>query len=397
MEFFRDTKFNFMGARRFWIGISIVLVIGSLLGLFVHRRLNIGIDFAGGTQLTLRFAETPDVEQLRRLLDQAGIKDPQIQRFGEEELNEVLIKTPLMEEREEGSRGMVEEIFDDAFNTEAGGRLDLNKRGADSVASLLLEVDPDAQLALGRAEARAHYDQVAEAILEVRREDGLIGSWSELEGVEGVSEAALAALEERSYLGSYAILGAENVGPQIGAELRNKGLWAVALSLIGMMIYIWLRFELRFGIGAVVASIHDVLITLGLYAYFDYEFNLTTIAAFLTVVGYSVNDTVVIFDRVRENMRRTRRESLENLLNLSINQTLSRTVLTSGTTLLAVTTLFVFGGEVIRGFAFVIMAGVIVGTYSSVFIASPWVLLWERLFGREARASRKSTRTAHAS
>jgi preprotein translocase subunit SecF len=211
-----------------------------------------------------------------------------------------------------------------------------------------------------------------------------------------VSPAARDLLEERAYLGRYAILGAENVGPQIGSELRSKGLWAVGLSLLGMMIYIWLRFELRFGIGAVVASLHDVLITLGLYAYVNYEFNLTTIAAFLTVVGYSVNDTVVIFDRVRENMRRTRRESLESLLNLSVNQTLSRTALTSGTTLLAVTTLYAFGGEVIRGFAFVIIVGVIVGTYSSVFVASPVVLWWERLFGREARAGRKSARTARA-
>jgi preprotein translocase subunit SecF len=396
MEFFRDTKFDFMGVRKYGIVLSVVLLVASILGLFVHQRLNIGIDFAGGTQLTFRFDEAPDVERLRQLLAEAGVTDPQIQRFGEEGLNEVLIKTPLIEGSEEGSRDLVEAAFDRAFNAERGDRLDLNRRGTDAVADLLLDSDPDAQLALGRLEARAHYEQVAEAILEPRREDGLIESWSELDGVVGVSPAARDLLEERAYLGRYAILGAENVGPQIGSELRSKGLWAVGLSLLGMMIYIWLRFELRFGIGAVVASLHDVLITLGLYAYVNYEFNLTTIAAFLTVVGYSVNDTVVIFDRVRENMRRTRRESLESLLNLSVNQTLSRTALTSGTTLLAVTTLYAFGGEVIRGFAFVIIVGVIVGTYSSVFVASPVVLWWERLFGREARAGRKSARTARA-
>ena len=145
-----------------------------------------------------------------------------------------------------------------------------------------------------------------------------------------------------------------------------------------MMGYIWWRFELRFGLGALAALVHDVIIALGLYVAFGYEFDVTSIAAFLTVVGYSVNDSVVIFDRVRENLRRSRRDGLVEVINHSLNQTLSRTLLTSGTTLLAVTTLFIFGGDVLRGFSFVLMIGVIVGTYSSIFIASPTVLLWER-------------------
>ncbi|MCP4654948.1 MAG: protein translocase subunit SecF, partial [bacterium] len=175
---------------------------------------------------------------------------------------------------------------------------------------------------------------------------------------------------------------------QIGSELTRKGILSVALSLVGMLLYIWYRFELRYGIGALVAVFHDFLITLGLFALVNYEFNLPTIAAFLTLVGYSVNDTVVIFDRVRENRRRDRRAPLVNIMNKSLNQTLSRTILTSGTTLMVVGCLFFLGGEVIRGFAFVLLVGIVVGTYSSIFVASPFALLWERFFGREAREQR---------
>ena len=164
--------------------------------------------------------------------------------------------------------------------------------------------------------------------------------------------------------------------------------------MIGMLIYIWFRFELRFGVGALVAVFHDVLITVGLYAFAGFEFNLTTIAAFLTLVGYSVNDTVVVFDRVRENLRRSRSRSLEDTMNLSINQTLSRTVLTSGTTLLVVGSILFLGGDVLRGFAFILTIGVIVGTYSSIYVASPFALLWESWFGRAARTRRREANAA---
>ena len=167
------------------------------------------------------------------------------------------------------------------------------------------------------------------------------------------------------------------------------------LSLIGMLVYIWVRFELRFGIGAIMACVHDVLVTLGLFALAGFEFNLTTIAAFLTLIGYSVNDTVVIFDRIRENMRKTRRKPLIEIMNESINQTLSRTILTGGSTLLVLGALLWLGGDVIRGFAFVMLVGILVGTYSSIYVASPFALLWEKWFGSggRARAGRAATDT----
>jgi preprotein translocase subunit SecF len=389
MELFRDTHIDFMKYRKFWIVVSIALVVVGIFSVFVHGKLNIGIDFAGGTQLTVQFDERPEVDRLRRVLTRAGI-DPQIQRFGEADANEVLIKTPTAEGTEEGSRDAVVRALDAEFNEGGGAPLDLNRDGTAEITALLMQRDPEGMIAseADREAAGAHYEGVAEAVLEARRETGLIASWEQVESAPGVSPAVAEVLRDDASLGSFSVIGVENVGPQMGRELRQKGILAVVLSLFGMLAYIWLRFELRFGVGALMASIHDVLVALGLFALFGYEFNLTTIAAFLTLIGYSVNDTVVIFDRVRENMHASPTEPLVGVMNRSLNETLSRTVLTSGTTLLAAGALFVLGGDVLRGFSFVLAIGVIVGTYSSIYIASPFALLWEQMFGGAARARR---------
>ena len=182
----------------------------------------------------------------------------------------------------------------------------------------------------------------------------------------------------------------EIVGPVIGQELRQKARNATIFALIAMLIYIGFRFEIIYGVGATIAVLHDVLLTMGLVSIFNFEITLNVIAAFLTLVGYSVNDTIVIFDRVRENRRLVRRQSLAEIINLSINQTLRRTVLTSGLTFLAVIPLYVVGGEVLRGFAFVLVAGIFIGTYSSIAIASPVVLSWRTLRNRPGGRRRKS-------
>jgi preprotein translocase subunit SecF len=185
-------------------------------------------------------------------------------------------------------------------------------------------------------------------------------------------------------------MSTEIVGPVVGQELRRKARNAVLLALLAMLIYIGIRFEFIYGFGATVAIIHDILLTLALVSMFNLEISLNIIAAFMTLVGYSVNDTIVIFDRVRENRRLVRRQSLYEIINLSINQTLRRTVLTSGLTLIVVLTLYILGGEVLRGFSFVMVAGVIVGTYSSVAIASPIVIWWTRFREKPATSKRKS-------
>jgi preprotein translocase subunit SecF len=386
MDLFRDSHIDFMKYRKFWIVISVALMVVGVFAIFVHGKLNIGIDFAGGTQLTLKFKDEPDVQEIRGLLGKVGMGDSTIQRFGEVSENEVIVKTAVVAGSEEGSREKVVEALQGRFNAGApAGAADLNRDGTGAITAALVSADPEGQRAGGEEAARAHYGAIAEAIFNTRRVDGLISSWDQVAATPGVSAAVVGSLKEHAYLGDYAVLGLENVGPQIGEELRTKGVLAVVLSLLGMMVYIWVRFELRFGIGAVMASLHDVLVCLGLFALFNFEFNLTTIAAFLTLVGYSVNDTVVIFDRVRENMNKNRRMPLVEVMNVSINQTLSRTILTSGTTLLAVVSLLVFGGDVLRGFAFVMTVGVIVGTYSSVYIASPFALLWEQFFPSDSR------------
>jgi len=202
-----------------------------------------------------------------------------------------------------------------------------------------------------------------------------------------LSELIKEKLTKQFGSGGFEIRRIESVGPKVGSELRQKGAWSVIAATIMMGVYIWLRFELRFGLGAVVALIHDVLVTIGALIVANYEFDLTIIAALLTVVGYSVNDTVIVCDRVRENMRKIRRESLESIINTSINETLSRTIITTGTANLVLLALFVLGGGVIRPFAFALLVGFFSGVYSTIFIASPVVLFFEK------RSIRKSTST----
>ena len=390
MEILRDTHFDFMKYRKFWIWISLIFVGLGIFSIFVHGRLNVGIDFAGGTQINLKLRDQPDIDRLRAVLDTAGLSDVQIQRFGTEDEHEVIVRTAILQGTEEGSRDLVVAALQREFGKGSTGKPDLNSVGADTLSGLLVRLDPDR---VGAAAARPHYEGVTQAILEARRQRGLFTSWEEVAKVPGVSPRTFQVLRRAAGLGDFAVVGVENVGPQIGAELRKKGFLAVAMSLVGMLVYIWFRFELRFGVGAIMACIHDVLVTLGLFALAGFEFNLTTIAAFLTLIGYSVNDTVVIFDRIRENMRKSRREPLIVLMNRSLNETLSRTILTGGSTLLALGALLWVGGDVIRGFAFVMFVGIIVGTYSSVYIASPFALLWEQIFGREGRIH---GRAAHA-
>jgi preprotein translocase subunit SecF len=393
MELLRDTNIDFMKYRRFWIILSLVLLAVGIYAVFGPHPLNMGIDFAGGTQITLSFREPPDVDRLRNLLEQVGLK-PQIQSFGKAEDNQVIIKTAVAKGTEEGSRDRIVSALSGAFNQGKSG-LDLNQAGIDALSQFLVQTNPD-RVAQGPEAVLTHYSGIAERILRERRQNGIFESWDRVAKIQGVSPAVTAALQQRTFLGEFAVLGSENVGPQVGKELRNQGFWAVVLSLLGMLAYIWFRFELRFGIGAIMASLHDVTVTLGLYTLLGFEYNLTTIAAFLTLIGYSVNDTVVIFDRIRENMRKSRRKPLMELLNESLNQTLSRTIITSGLTFLTVLSLLILGGDVLRGFAFIMTVGIIVGTYSTIYIAGPFAMLWESLFGPGGRWSRKKAAAAPA-
>jgi preprotein translocase subunit SecF len=396
MDLLRNTNIDFMKYRKVWVAISVATILAGLVGIFFLDKLNFGVDFAGGTQLTLRFHDRPNIEELRGLVDGAGFRESVIQRFGAESANEAMIRTPIIGGSEEGSAQKVKEALNQRYN---GGSAapDLNQIGAPTLADVLAGLNPDG--VTGDA-AQAHYAGVAESVMKVRKNLGIFSSWDEVARAEGLSPAALAVLKGSAQLGKFAVLSVENVGPQVGKELRRSGFLAVIGALLGMLVYIWLRFELRFGVGATMASLHDVLITLGLFAWFGFEFNLTSVAAFLTLIGYSVNDTVVTFDRVRENMRRGRSHDMVRVLNTAINQTLSRTLLTGGTVILASLALLIFGGEVIRGMAFIMTVGVVVGTYSSIYIASPFALYWEQWFGARGklrdRPAAPAARTARA-
>jgi len=236
---------------------------------------------------------------------------------------------------------------------------------------------------------------LADAIITFKNappRDGLISDFQELSSVPGVNAGAIATLRNDFSLSNFAIKHTSIVGPKVGKDLRQQALYVTLAGLGAMLIYIWFRFELSYGVAAVVATFHDVTITLGFFSLLNKEVTLTVIAALLTLVGYSMNDTIVVFDRIRENVRLNKRENFVDLVNRSINQTLSRTILTSGLTFLAVLSLFLFGGEVIHGFAFTLVVGVIVGTYSSIFIASPIVVYFQKrvLAGASAKSKNYS-------
>jgi preprotein translocase subunit SecF len=265
------------------------------------------------------------------------------------------------------------------------GKLDVNNSSKETLADALRPALLDAGVALTDQQVA----DVAQSIEDFRNKEkgGLLKSFDELSGVKDVTPQVIEALKKQCVLGPFTILSADVVGPKIGADLRRQAIEATLYALGGMLVYIWFRFEWIYGLAAVVAVFHDTLITLGLFSITNKEISLSVVAALLTLVGYSMNDTIVVFDRIRENLKILRREKLENLINISVNQTLSRTVLTSGLTLLTALSLWLFGGEVLNGFAFALVCGIVVGTYSSVFIASPILLLGQNIVERgKARA-----------
>lgn len=248
----------------------------------------------------------------------------------------------------------------------AGGMLVQVKFETDTTASAIK--DALAGIDMGHVSVQQFGDERNEFLLRTQ-----IAS-AEL---ENLAQQIDQVLEQTYGAGQVEIRRAEMVGPQVGKELRQKGLLAILYAMVGILIYITWRFEFRFAIGAIIALAHDVIITLGLFSIFGKEIDLPIIAAFLAIIGYSLNDTIIVYDRIRENMAKHAREGLPTVINSSINQTLSRTILTSGTTLLVVLALFVFGGGVIHNFAFALLVGIGVGTYSSIFVASPILIFWE--------------------
>jgi preprotein translocase subunit SecF len=373
MRIIGDTNIPFLSYRKIAIGFSMAIILAGVAYMVFGPGLNLGIDFVGGTQVTVKFRDAPDLDRIRKALTTISAATPEIQRFDEVEKHEILIRIENPGDLEGDFTKPILEALHQEYDSGLSGRFDLNTQGARDLAIRLGEADPEG-IRSDPESLREYYQPQAQAVLDYRKIHGMFLSIDEIGQVEGLSPEVVNYIEGMAGTGEFALLGAENVGPTVGSDLKKKAQLAILFSLLGMLGYIWLRFQLPYGIGAVAALFHDVLITLAALALSHREINLPTIAALLTLVGYSVNDTVVVFDRVRENLKLHRGEKLEKLMDDSINQTLSRTIITSGTTLMVVVTLYLFGGDVVNTFAFVLLIGIIVGTYSSVFIASPVAL-----------------------
>ena len=316
MEFFRDVNIDWMSKKWLFLGFSLIVTVSGLLSIFFWHGIPLGIDFKGGTIVTVKFNGPVHADEIRAAVEHAGIKDARIQSYDTPSKNEFIIA--------------------------------LEQKAANESALLA-----------GR-------------------------------------QAIVGALGESPLAGRFEILNVEVVGPQVGKQLRNQALWATLYSLAGMLVYLWFRFELIYGAAAVAAVLHDTLFTIGVFSLTNSELSLTVIAALLTLIGYSMNDTIVVFDRIRENLKMSRRESMYDLVNRSINQTLSRTILTSGLTFLTVAALYFFGGEVLHGFSFALVIGILIGTYSSIAVAAPMLVGYQNWRagkgGRQAESRRDKMR-----
>jgi len=300
VEFFRSVNVDWLGKKWYFLAFSMIFSVAGIISMGLHwsqigSPVPLGVDFRGGTQVQLKFEQTPNVNLVRQATEAAGIRDAKIQSFGTTGTNELLISLP--EQHDETSLDTGRERIVDALH--------------------------------------AHYNN------------------------------------------PFIVRNVQVVGPTVGRQLEKQAGLATLYSMLGMLVYLWFRFQLIYGVAAVVACFHDTLITVGFFALTDKEISLTVIAAILTLVGYSMNDTIVVFDRIRENLRLNRRESLPDVVNRSINQTLSRTVLTSGLTFLTVLSLYVFGGQVLHGFSFALVVGILIGTYSSIAVAAPMLVAWQ--------------------
>jgi preprotein translocase subunit SecF len=381
MELFKQTNFDFLGKKAPFIIASLILTAAGLVSLAVKGGPRYGIEFKGGMLMTVRFQGAPPVEKVRSALTAVLANPPSVETF-ENGSNEIQIGTegaegPRADEVLAKNRQLVLDTLAKTFGQPGNGKLDLNNSSGGQLADRLREPLQRAGVALSDPQV----NDLATAIVGWRdQHGGLVANEDELKAVSGVTPAVAKTLAQETYLSSYtASRNIEIVGPKVGAELRSQAINATLLALAGMLVYIWFRFEWIYGVGAVIAVFHDTIITIGLFSLLNKEISLTVIAALLTLVGYSMNDTIVIFDRIRENLHLNRREQLVDVINRSVNQTLSRTVMTSGLTFLTAVALFLFGGPVLHGFSLALVLGILVGTYSSVFVASPIVLYWHGL------------------
>jgi preprotein translocase subunit SecF len=415
IELFKQPNIDWMGKAKYFFALSGLLLLLGWSAIYFKGGIKYGIDFRGGTNVDVRFAQSPNIDKLRDGLKAQGLGNSEIQSISDianPSANEVMI---FVDQTGQGNQALDEgkskvlTALGATYGVTNSGKPDFNSVTPTALTNFLAQTDP-----LGLSvNSGDKYPQLAKALLAYRdvNKGGVLTNLDELNAVSNATPAVISALKGNYSLAPFVIRNVEIVGPKVGAELRMQAIRVTLYALAGMLVYIAFRFyggqiggstgwaakgfvgfllrvmdRIIFGLAAVLAVFHDVLITLGLFKIFGFEISLTVIAALLTLVGYSMNDTIVIFDRIRENSRLLRKEPFDVVVNKSINQTLSRTILTSGLTFLTVLVLFLMGGQVLRAFAFALVVGIVVGTYSSFGIAAPLVVAWNRWRGHSAAA-----------
>ena len=372
MEFFHDVNIDFLGKKWYFLAFSLIFSVAGVLSMLFWHGIPWGVDFRGGTLVYVKFSHTPDDNAVRAAMDRVGLHNAKIQSFVK--TNEVLVDLDVRETSEAAlDQGKLKII--QALETNApAGKDDLNNASSLTIKNRLIDKDP---MHVGGDEQK--YAAQAQAIVDYRdkTQSGVLSSIDQLKGAPGVDPAVAASLSDGFFLSDFGVRNVEIVGPQVGAQLQKQAALATIYSLAGMLVYLGFRFEWIYGIAAVVTVFHDTLITVGFFSLTKTDISLTVIAAILTLIGYSNNDTIVVFDRIRENIKLMRREKLSEIVNRSINQTLSRTILTAGLTFLTVLALFLFGGEVLRGFSLALVIGILIGTYSSIAIAAPILVAYQ--------------------
>lgn len=383
MEFFRNTNIDFLGKKWYFLTFSLIFSVAGVLSMAFWHGVPLGVDFRGGTLVYVKYAHTPDPSAIHNEIESAGLKNARVQRYGQPGNNEVLIALDIQETSEQALDKGKTQIIQALESNVNQGKQDLNNSSSLAIANYLLEKDP---LHLGSgSEANPRYTSIAQAIVDYRdkTKGGVISSMDELKGA--ANPAVVASLQDSFFVSDFHIFNAEIVGPQVGQQLRGQAIRATLYSLAGMLVYLALRFEWIYGVAAVLTVFHDTLITVGAFSLLDREISLTVIAAILTLIGYSNNDTIVVFDRIRENIKLLRRDKLADIVNKSINQTLSRTILTAGLTFLTVLALFLFGGEVLHNFSLALVIGILIGTYSSIAIAAPILVAYQEWRGERGK------------
>ncbi len=386
---FKTPKIPFMKYRFVFLGITLAIVLAGFLNIVFGNGLKMGVDFAGGTLVRVMLKTPVPVSEVRQTLKDAGLDNSTIQETGKAG-HEFQIRTTQIVKA-----------------ADAQQEIEAHQKLGDSVIAALRGKDGEAETARGLKDLNAIDSAGLTALLStafaadaaqitekisgptgLRTSKGILTDYAELQEA-GIKPEVVTFLKDKTFLGKLTVLSKETVGPQAGADLRRKAVLATIWSLIAMLVYIAVRFKIEYGVSAIITLTQDVLVTLAVYSFTSREINLAIIAAFLTIVGFSINDTIVIFDRVRENQKAMRKESLIAIMNLSINQCLGRTIITTGTVFLTLLALFLFGGSVINDFAFCMLIGSIEGVYSTISMSCPVVLWWTQIFKPQKVVARK--------